>query len=54
MGDYLRLKFRVRIVGDYTVTRFFNFKIKYLHKNEKVCETVLTCSCGPGARYRVF
>ena len=40
----LRLKFRVREVVNYAETQILNFAIKYLSKNEKSRQTVLTCS----------
>ena len=44
MGRYLRLKFHVRGVVDYTDMQFLNFVIKYLCKNEKIGKTALPCS----------
>ena len=44
MGVYLRIKFSVRVVVDYAVMRFSNYKIEYPRKNEKVRETILACS----------
>ena len=40
----LRLKFRVREVVNYAETQILSFAIKYLSKNEKTRQTVLTCS----------
>ena len=38
---YLRLKFHVCVVIDYADTWLSNFKIEYIHENERVRETVL-------------
>ena len=43
---YLKKNLGVGINVDYTDTRFSNFAIKCLCKNEKVHETVFTCSYG--------
>ena len=41
--SYLKKKLRIRVVLDYTETRFSNFAIGQLRKNEKVRETVFAC-----------